>query len=99
MLMVINTKPLTNGGDIDRLTRFTEYFVAARHQPQIITVVLRERQIRSLIININQYAWSLKYCIHYMDPRKSSCGIVTANGDPNKVTMIDLWKVHKLNKI
>lgn len=44
-----NTSPLTCGGYIDRLTRFTEYFFAARHQPQIITGVLRERQIRPLI--------------------------------------------------
>ncbi len=49
MLMVIYTKPLTYSGYIDRLTRLTEYFVAARHQPQIITRVLRERRIRRLI--------------------------------------------------
>lgn len=56
MRRAIYTKPLTNGGDIHRLTRFTEYFVATRQQPQIITAVLRERQIRCLIININQDA-------------------------------------------
>lgn len=49
MLLVIYTKPLTYGGYIDRLTGFTEYFVAARHQPQIINGVLRERKIRGLI--------------------------------------------------
>lgn len=48
-LLVIFIKQLTNSGDIDRLTRFTEYFVATRHQPQIITGVLRGRQVRCLI--------------------------------------------------
>lgn len=46
--VVFYKRPLTRGGYINRLTGFTEYFIAAGHQPQIITGVLRE--------NINWFA-------------------------------------------
>lgn len=42
MLLVICTKPHTDGGYTDRLAGLTEHFIAARHKPQIIIRVLRE---------------------------------------------------------